>query len=294
MPNFPRLAGLETLLQFDNWPILVLGRVFDRKTGLVTYRKQGLEILVDHRGGDENGTRACIVSPMYRRHLAGLALSGPLRVLDLGANGGGFPLMLRLAGFDIAQVVCVEMNRPTWLRLMINLATNLNVNAIGLNAAVCGMPTGTEILLQPSRGSTSLSLNAQQTDASAPHISVPTITLADLCAQYFQGSDIDICKIDIEGAEYDALDAAPDEVIRKIRNLIIEFHTPAKTPACLSRLLRLGFSDSTGNGDARTSETTEVRVFRRAETFRQTGEDMRGAPRSIAAAPANRNKSPAA
>lgn len=86
-----KIAGLQDLLHFDNWPMLVLGRTFDRRTGLVTYRKGQYEILVDHHGGDENGTRACIVSDMYRRHLNSIGIRGPVRLLDLGAKWGRLP-----------------------------------------------------------------------------------------------------------------------------------------------------------------------------------------------------------
>lgn len=264
MAFIPNLGGLQVLLQFDNWPMLVLGRVFDRRTGLVTYRKQGLEILVDHRGGDQNGTRSCLVSDMYRRHLDGMAIKGPVRVLDIGANGGGFPLMLRLAGYDLAQVVCVEMNPPTYLRLLVNLATNIGGQATGINAAVCDV-AGSEIPLQLSRGNTGMSMYENRADSAASHVSVPTTTLAAVCDKYFRDQEIDICKIDIEGAEYDALGAAPDAVLKKIRNLIIEFHDPDRTPPLLSRMLQLGFMDTTG-ADGRTGERTQVRVFRRAET----------------------------
>ena len=158
------LANLRVFLQFDNWPTLLLNRVFDRETGLVVYRKGGLEILIDHRGGDQNGTRACLTTDMYKRYLPKIDRGGPRRVLDLGSNGGGFPLMLRLAKVDLAQVVCVEMNRPTWLRLLVNPATNMGDKATGLNAAVSGMPADSEILLEPSRGGTGLSVDRNRAD----------------------------------------------------------------------------------------------------------------------------------
>jgi FkbM family methyltransferase len=257
------LAGLRVFLQFDNWPTLLLNRTLDRKTGLVVYRKDGLEILIDHRGGDQNGTRACLTTDMYQRYLPKIDHRGPLRVLDLGANGGGFPLLLRLSSIDLARVVCVEMNRPTWLRLLVNLETNLGEKATGLNAVVSGMPADSEILLEPSRGGAGLSVDRNRADSSQPHVTVRTTTLESLYEQYFKGHDIDICKIDIEGAEYPVLGSSSDHVLQKIRNLIIEFHDPAQTPVCVSRLLRLGFTEITGQGDAATGEATEVRAFSR-------------------------------
>jgi len=261
---FQKLPGLRALLQFDNWPMLVFSRTFDRKTGLVTYRKGTLEILVDHHGGDQNGTRACIVSDMYQKHLSAMTTNGSVRVLDLGANGGGFPLMLLLNGFDVAQAVCVEMNPSTALRLCVNLETNLNGRAIGINAAVCGLNAEREILLERSRGSTGLSMDTNRGSETEPHVSVPAITIGDLCDRYFPDNPIDICKIDIEGAEYDALEATPDSILNKIRNLIIEFHTPARTPPLLSRLRNAGFTEITPDAETQTGENTEVRSFHKA------------------------------
>lgn len=259
-----KIAGLQDLLHFDNWPMLVLGRTFDRQTGLVIYRKGPYEILVDHRGGDENGTRACIVSDMYRRYLDKLAIKGPVRLLDLGANGGGFPLMLLLNGYEVMRAVCVEMNPLTELRLRVNLATNLGTRAIAINAAVCGNDAPAEISLQPSRGSTGLSMYRNQVSDSEPHVAIATTTIPLLFERYFPDEAVDICKIDIESAEYDALQSTPDSVLRRIRNLIIEFHDAERTPSCLTRLQTLGFTEITGDASSRASGKTEVRAFRRS------------------------------
>jgi FkbM family methyltransferase len=257
-----RLAGLRAVLMFDNWPMLLLGRLFDRKAGFVVYRKNGCEILIDHHGGDEAGTRECITSDLYRRYLPTLELRGPLRVLDLGANGGGFPLMLKIEGFEVARAVCVEMNPLTFQRLQVNLGANFGASAVALNAAVCGPGQPAEILLKPSRGGTSESIYAYRTDAATPHVAVRTTTLEAICDENFGGEPIDICKIDIEGAEYEALEACSDEVLRRIRHLVIEFHDPARTPAALTRFAALGFSLIGAEKDHRTGAMTEVRVFR--------------------------------
>ena len=180
-----KVAGLKALLQFDNWPMLIMARSFDKRTGLVTYRKGSLEILVDHSGGDENGTRTCLVSNMYRKHLNALGTRGPVRVLDLGANGGGFPLLLLLDGYEVEQAVCVEMNPPTALRLLVNLDTNLNGRAIGINAAVCGTNAESEIRIEPSRGSTALSIYGRPDATAKSSVTVPTVILSALCERYF-------------------------------------------------------------------------------------------------------------
>lgn len=256
-----KIAGLRAVLVFDNWPMLVLGRIFDRRAGFVVYRKNGLEILVDHQGGDQTGTRQCIASDMYTRYLPEFKLSGRLRVMDLGANGGGFPLMLKIEGYELARVVCVEMNPLTYQRLQVNVTTNLRESTVALNAAVAGPGQTGEILLKPSRGGTSESMYANRAEAAGPHVAVRPVTLKALYEQYFDGEAIDICKVDIEGAEYEALESAED-VLRWVRYLVIELHDPAKSPALLEKLRGLGFVQIAGEQDHKTGAITEVRVFR--------------------------------
>jgi hypothetical protein len=122
--------------------------------------------------------------------------------------------------------------------------------------------TASEILLTPSRGSTGYSIeNDKAAGASSPHVAVKTTTLESLYNRYFSGQRIDICKIDIEGAEYDLIDSSDDNLLRKMRYLVIEFHDDSKTPAAIRRFAELGFSELTVHSNRRTGSHTEVRVF---------------------------------
>lgn len=258
-----KFAGLRSALYFDNWPLLIAQRFLDRKTGLVTYRKAGFEILVDHHGGDEAGTRQCLVSDMYSRYLPFLRLPDSVSILDLGANGGGFPLMLRLRGIKLKRVVCVEMNPLTAKRLAVNLSLNVGPAAIAVNAAVCDISShGPEIVHQDSRGSTSESIFHNRGDSKGGSYSVPTVTLLALCETYFPQTEIDICKVDIEGAEYEAFHSSSDDVLLKFRYLLIELHNPSRNAEFLSRISALGFKDMTDRSSCNTGAETEVRLFR--------------------------------
>lgn len=257
-----KITGARAVMAFDNWPALLLGRLFYRKTGLVVYCKNQLEILVDHRGGDEAGTRECIVSDMYRKYVPQFMLPEPAHVLDIGANGGGFPLMLMLEGVRLASVVSVEMNPATYSRLLVNLQSNIGLSAVAINAAVCGTNSPSEVLLTPSRGGVGYGMNDHMAGTSSPHVVVKTTTFESLCNQYFGDRVIDICKIDIEGAEYDLFDSSSDDLLRKMRYLVIEFHDASKTPPVIRRLTELCFSELTLPDDRRNGARTEVRVFR--------------------------------
>jgi FkbM family methyltransferase len=257
-----RVDGLTSLFSFDNWPALAFARLFDRRTGCVVYRKGGLEILVDHKGGDASGTRNCIVSEMYRAFLPLLSVPMPARVLDIGANGGGFPLMLKLSGIELRRVVSVEMNPVTYSRLCFNLATNIGRIGYPINAAVSGLPSNSIVNCQLSRGNTGESIFDDVGEDEKPSIAVRTTTITDLCEMHFpDGEPIDICKIDIEGAEYDALATTPDRILGRFGNLFIEFHDPTRTQPVIGRLATLGFTETVIHY-SRPVDAQDVRVFK--------------------------------
>ena len=173
--------------------------------------------------------------------------------------------MLILEGVKVASVVSVEMNPATYSRLLVNLHSNIGPSAVAINAAACGTDAEPEIWLAASRGSTGYSMNGNMAGGTTPHVAVKTTTFESLYNQYFTARRIDICKIDIEGAEYDLLDSSQDDLLRKIRYLLIEFHDHSRTPAVISRFAELGFSDLTDNRPGRAGEHTEVRFFRGPE-----------------------------
>ena len=254
-----KIDGARAVMAFDNWPALFLGRLLYRKTGLVVYCKDNLEILVDDLGGDEAGTRKCIVSDMYRKYV-------PIQASGTCA-GSGHRRQRRWISFDaaagrcqLASVVSVEMNPATYSRLLVNLQSNIGPSAVAMNAAACGTETGPEIPFAASRGSTGYSMGENSVGGTV--IKVKTTTFESLYDQYFAGGRIDICKIDIEGAEYDLLDSSPDDLLRRIRYLLIGFHDDSKTLAVIRRFAELGFSELTESSSRRTGAQTEVRFFR--------------------------------
>lgn len=259
------IHGLEEILIFDNWPMLLLGRLLDRQTGFVAYRKNGLDILVDHRGGDACGTRVCIATDMYRKYLPSLSLPPAPRVLDMGANGGGFPLMLAVEGIQPSRVVCVEMNPLTCGRLQVNLATNFGPDAVAINAAVCGQPKD-DILIKPTRGGTGDGIRTLSATETETHVAVPVTTFPDIYERYFAPEILDLCKVDIEGEEFAMFAALPDELVCKIRYLIMELHyfddsAVAAAEQLMARFQSLGFQEITKGRRPDPGCYAEVRAF---------------------------------
>ncbi|MFG1212609.1 FkbM family methyltransferase [Xanthobacter flavus] len=241
------MAGLHAILSFDNRWEVVATRVLFRGTGMITYRKNGMEFVVDHHGGDENGTRLCLTSPMYRLLIPQLGLKSPLTLIDLGANGGGFPLLLADMGFKFKKIVAVEMNPRVFARMQLNLVQNFDAKLELFNRAVSGA-AGT-IRAELGRGSTGESLAGaagHSTHGTLRPTSVGAMTFDDLIAQSLDADEVaDLCKMDIEGSEYDIFATGHCSALKRCRNLIIEIHEVAgKQPEeVISAITALGFAE---------------------------------------------------
>jgi FkbM family methyltransferase len=243
-----KIGGLREILRFDNWPELVLKRTCFTANPLAVYRAGGMDILVDHGGGDENGVREAVVSPMYRNLLAGLSFSAPINVMDLGANVGGFSLLLQLLRIPLMKVAAVEMNPNTFSRMRFNLERNLDCELALHNAAVCGEHATFKLSL--GRGSTSDSLYSA--GGSGKSYEIQGMTLDDVYAASFAGETVDLMKLDVEGAEYDILARPFRECLKQVKNLIIEIHPMAgRSPnEVTAALAAAGFMDAARSGES--------------------------------------------
>jgi FkbM family methyltransferase len=178
-----KLAGITANMAFDNWPVLLFQRLFFRGNSLVVYQKGRLNFLVDFDGGDASGTRLCVSTDMYSRYFGAIGQK-TITLLDIGANGGGFPLCLVDRGFTVRKSVSVEMNPETCLRLAFNLARNVGSAAAAINAAVAGREGS--IQLPRTRGGTGESIYARVAEGNAEMITTPLVTFDSIVASRFE------------------------------------------------------------------------------------------------------------
>ena len=221
-----KFSGLRTNLKFANWPLLLLQRIFYRHLPVVVYQRKGKVFITDFEGGDGAGARQLLSTDMYSRYFSLLPKRQGLKILDLGANGGGFPLCLHDNGIDFSKVVCVEMNPHTYARLLFNVDRNFPRSVTAVNAAVTG--DGAAVEISDTRGGTGQSIYcADAGENGAATIEVPGVTLEALVAQHFgegDDGDLDLVKIDVEGAEHEILFSETAGVLRRFRSMIIEIH----------------------------------------------------------------------
>jgi FkbM family methyltransferase len=226
--------GLRDLFKFDHLPHLLSQRLLGRGSGWTVYRKGSLCFLVDHSAGDQNGTRDCLSQPMYRDLLRQMRLPKALRVLDLGANGGGFPLLCLDEGHDLTALACVEVNPWTFSRLAVNVTHNVGPHARLMNVAIGGHER--PLSLRLPRGGTGHSIYEGSGDGD--EVSVRVRSFDDLYGEAFGSAPVDVCKMDVEGAEYETVLEGPVECLCKVHHLIIEIHeAPAERQQALRRRL---------------------------------------------------------
>jgi FkbM family methyltransferase len=217
-----KLEGFRQVWAFDNRWHLLLQRLLFPHEGLSFYRLGELEVLVDHAGGDANGAREVLTTPMYTDHLARLPSGEPLKVLDIGANNGGFALLLQRLRLPIERIVCVELNPRTCVRLRFNLDRNVEAPHEVVNAAVCGR-SGT-LTVELGQGSVGDNIYVRHA-ADARPLAIRAATFDEIFTERF-GSDavVDLCKMDIEHAEYEVFALPGHDLIDRCRILIIEIH----------------------------------------------------------------------
>jgi FkbM family methyltransferase len=215
-----KVNGLRELWQFDNRWHLIFSRLFFPHEKINIYRYKGLEILTDHSAGDANGAREVLTTPMYRQYLAQMDLNGPLNVLDIGSNNGGFPLLLRSEGLAFKKLTCVEMNPKTFSRLRFNVERNFECEAELINGAVCGQRQVLEVQL--GEGSAGDSLYEKTQGGRTREIQ--GYVFDEIFTRGFGDEIVDLCKIDIEGAEFEIFNFPGHQKIKKCRYILMEIH----------------------------------------------------------------------
>lgn len=238
-----KINGIREIWHFDNRWQLLFSRLFFRHERINIYRLGDMNILIDHAAGDANGAREIMVSPMYRQYLPILGARGPLSVLDIGANNGGFSLLLKANGFELAKVVCVELNPNTFSRMRFNVERNLDCEVVPINAAICGEAREFELYLGEGNVGDSL-YNSQAGNGARPQ-KVAGMTFDDVYSSTFGDEVVDICKMDIEGAEFEVLASRECTRLAKCRYLIMEIHeAEGRNPRdVIDELSALGFAE---------------------------------------------------
>jgi len=211
----------------------VMGRTLDIHT------KDGAQITIR-----QNYMDAAILAEVWldREYVRGLRLRDNPVVVDIGGFIGDFAIFA-VRYLNASRVVVAEPSPANWVLLKKNVAVNNYSDRITtINLAVT---SGGPIMMDINAPETSQSRVSAYRSPTSELVEVPGISLANLVAEQRLG-DIDLLKIDCEGGEYVILETAPAELLRRVRNIVFEFHeTPgfaAKLTAVKRRLKNEGYT----------------------------------------------------
>jgi FkbM family methyltransferase len=254
-----KINGIRGLWQFDNRWQLILARLFSSNEKLSCYRYRGLEIVADRIAGEAHIVTEVLTTSMYKENFREMNLKSPLNVLDIGSNIGCFPLALRSEDFEIKKLACIELNPRTFSRLRFNIERNFDSGFELINGAVCGSERELEMTL----GAGGAHDNIYENAVNGKTWRLPGYTFDDIYRRTFGEEDVDLCKMDIEGAEFEVFANPGHESIKKCRNLLIEIHHETETPRDLVRdkLNELGFTEH--HGESKTDSNHYVHYFSR-------------------------------
>ena len=199
--------------------------------GVVLRTHDGLQVAIRRNRWDAEIVREIFFDRPYLRHVD---LPAAPVIVDIGGYIGDFALYA-VKYLDAQLVVVYE---PT-LENFEMLTRNVALNHYGERIAAVNKAVGQ---------SGELVLNVQKLDRDEIHVSshwyadaerrtIPSVTLAELLDTH-QLESVDLLKVDCEGGEYDILPDAPDDVLRRVRNIVFEYHTVDGYQPKLHRVIR--------------------------------------------------------
>lgn len=230
------LRARSVISVLRDWPYVVLDKSGVGSGEHVYRTRSGLKVICRLGSSDIEEIVVVLSGIEYPMSFIEPFASGV--ILDVGANVGAFALLLRQHGMiEGCDLHVIEPSVANQRVLLANLALN-DITATLHRAAVAGR-SGTVTLVETGRPD---SFHIAS-DTDAPGSRVEAIRLDDLCQR--AGIDrVRLLKVDIEGAEYDAIPAVGDWLFSCVDAMVIELHGPIPGRRDdLRSFLRKGFRD---------------------------------------------------
>ncbi len=156
-------------------------------------------------------------------------------VIDAGANIGTFSIYA--SAEKVEKIYAIEPFPETFDQLKKNIAKNDLEKVVELKAIALADQTGTRNMDMNEGPSQSRGL-LQGDDPSG--LKVETFTLSDFLKQIGH-EEIDLLKIDIEGGEHEVFQSSSPEVLRKFKNIAMEYHPNAPKEGLFEKIQSSNF-----------------------------------------------------
>ncbi|MBL4850319.1 MAG: FkbM family methyltransferase [Planctomycetes bacterium] len=157
-------------------------------------------------------------------------------IVDGGANIGAFTLFA-LAAAPEAKIWSLEPFPETFHKLELTIARNNQVTRVSTHQVALAPESGTRHM---AGGDLPSHKRVLVEEASPQDVSVEALPLGEFLDR--EGLEtLDLLKLDIEGEEHPLLQDTPDEVLKRIGALVMEYHPRAPKEPLFARLIKSGF-----------------------------------------------------
>src|SRR5262245_37112358 len=225
-----------------NWPTYYAESWGWVRSPTVVYRlRNGLSFEARPRTLDTAVLKDVLVRRVYER--PGFTIAPGDTVLDIGAHVGFFAASAARIGPGV-RVLAFEPHPENFSLLTANLSRNGLSNVLAIRTGVAAASGVRSLNLPANPAGHSLHF----VEAGQSSLSVKTASLDDIVRQHAL-SEVDLLKLDCEGAEHDILEHAMPDPLSRVRRIAMEVHTvdAERTPESMCRLLEhAGFAVSLG------------------------------------------------
>lgn len=166
-------------------------------------------------------------------------------IVDVGANVGAATLWFAREA-PHATIIAVEPASRVTSVLRYNIHANRLERRVRIVSAALAGRSGTVEIAQ-----TGASVSRKVGRGSSKAERVRAISLEELLDRHGLG-EVDLLKLDCEGAEFDVLLSSDDRVLRRNRVIVGEYHVPnrAELRRLLGRLEEAGFTTTASSGES--------------------------------------------
>lgn len=208
------IAAAVGIFKVCRSPFKVLKAYASRKPIHVVELRNGLKIRLSSSKHDISTFVVIFCRKEYGR------IPKDATIIDIGANIGMFAMYAIMNG--ARRVIAVEPNMESCRVLEETVRLNRLEDKLTLLHAAIGAESGQVIYIPKKSSPGNVSV---KTPTSNPDIfeAIKTIALQDIIDQH-QVDEVDILKVDCEGAEYELLPSISDDHLKKVKEIKMEFH----------------------------------------------------------------------
>jgi len=241
---------INLIRNVKNWPNYFTAKYFDTKQDPVKFSaKHNVQVEVP-RGGIMPIFKEIFMEDLYEIDFLKKRLPITPVIIDVGANVGFFSLFM-VSQVPGAAIYAFEPLPGNFKHLERHFELNKDKKLVCQNKAVAGSKGTITLHYNPEVNFTALaSMNTTFDISNTRQVEVESVSLPGIFSE-FSLKQIDLLKLDCEGAEYDILYQCPADFFPRIKQIAMETHAGKKpdenTKALSAYLLKNGYQIKTNS-----------------------------------------------